>query len=346
MNWFDRRCRWGEEARRGRSGSAFDSESAAVEFLGGVVLGVLLAVGFELTRRRARVGPATAHRAGAPALPDAVQQRRLLDSVQRLTALADGAITRHCQALKQVNEKLSGSDGSGGDLHEAIAELLEANARLRSALMVALESFRAQQRQLERLIDQARTDALTELANRRAFDLELSRLFAQRQRQGIVFSLLLIDLDRFKQVNDRFGHLVGDRVLRDAATLLRTHLREMDFVARYGGEEFAAILPGTELRQAVLAAERIRECIAAHEFTTDGSRLRLTTCVGVATVRSGEIAETLVQRADVALYAAKAAGRNRTFVHDGHRCVGAVEFLRASHASESETDPRLDAEAG
>ncbi len=299
-----------------------------MDFLAGVGLGASLAAAILwLVRRRHGAAAAADHARDAQTPSNPSQQRRLLDSAHHLAAGVDAAITRHCHALTSINRRLGDEPASAARVHEAVSELIEANARLQADLMLALQAFREHQRQLERLIDQARTDPLTELANRRAFDLELARLFAQRQRQGVVFALLLIDLDRFKQVNDRFGHLVGDRVLQQAASVLRSHLREMDFVARYGGEEFAALLPGTDLREATRAAERVRSRIAQEAFTAEGRQLHLTTCVGVAAVRPGDIAESLVRRADVALYAAKAAGRNRTFVHDGERCLSADEFL-------------------
>lgn len=174
------------------------------------------------------------------------------------------------------------------------------------------------------LATEARTDALTGLRNRRSFNEELSRLFAQRQRQGIVFSLLLIDLDHFKQVNDSHGHPAGDQALRSLAQLLTKTLREMDFVCRYGGDEFAVICPGSHLHEAATAAERVRQAVATTPVPLEDVALPLTLSVGVCEVGHSEIAEGLIQRADQALYAAKQAGRNRVHVHDGQRCVPAI----------------------
>lgn len=180
-----------------------------------------------------------------------------------------------------------------------------------------------QKHEADTLVAEARTDALTGLKNRRSFDEELHRQFAQRQRQGTVFSLLLIDLDHFKQVNDTHGHPAGDSVLQTVAQLLTKTLREMDLVYRYGGDEFAVICPGSRLREAATAAERIRQAVETTPVQLNDEALSLKLSVGVAEVGGLEIADGLLQRADEALYAAKHAGRNRVRLHDGQLCVPA-----------------------
>lgn len=160
-------------------------------------------------------------------------------------------------------------------------------------------------------VREARTDMLTGLKNRRSFQEELSRLFAQRQRQGVVFSLLMIDIDHFKDFNDVYGHLAGDLVLRAVAQVLATTVRQMDLVCRYGGDEFAVICPGTTLDVAATAAERIRQAVANNPVALKNRQIQITASVGVAEVIRSEVAEELIQRADEALYAAKHAGRNR-----------------------------------
>ena len=181
-----------------------------------------------------------------------------------------------------------------------------------------------QQREADAFSTEARTDALTGLKNRRSFDEELHRQFAQRQRQGIVFALLLIDVDRFKQVNDTHGHPAGDLVLRSVAELLTKTLREMDLVYRYGGDEFAVICPGSRLHEAATAAERIRQTVETTPVLLKAGSTPVTLSVGVAEVDGSEIADGMLQRADEALYAAKHAGRNRVHLHDGKHCVPAI----------------------
>lgn len=176
---------------------------------------------------------------------------------------------------------------------------------------------------LNEFFREARTDMLTGLKNRRAFDEELGRQFAQRQRQGVLLSLILIDIDQFKAFNDVHGHLSGDLVLRSVALVLSSTMREMDIVCRYGGDEFAVICPGSKLHEAAVGAERVRQAVAGHTVSLKRDNARVTVSVGVAEVISPEIAEGLIQRADEALYAAKHAGRNCVHWHNGHECMPA-----------------------
>jgi diguanylate cyclase (GGDEF)-like protein len=175
----------------------------------------------------------------------------------------------------------------------------------------------ATKRRAEKLEAEARTDPVTGLRNRRAFDEELGRLFAQRQRQGTTFSLILADVDDFKAINDRHGHLAGDAVLRVVAETLRATLREMDLVCRFGGDEFAVICAGSSRVEATVAAERARQAIARTPVGLTNGALSVTISLGVAETQPGEVSEGLIRRTDEALYAAKQAGRNLVRCHDG-----------------------------
>jgi diguanylate cyclase (GGDEF)-like protein len=161
------------------------------------------------------------------------------------------------------------------------------------------------------LADLARRDSLTLLLNRRAFDEHLAELFARQDRLGEPFALVVMDLDHFKAINDRFGHTVGDDVLRAAARTLGTPLRPFDRLFRTGGEEFAATLPGTDAMTARVVAERLREALAAHAVTLDGNDVAVTVSAGIAMATPDATSETLLKAADAALYRAKAGGRNR-----------------------------------
>lgn len=178
-------------------------------------------------------------------------------------------------------------------------------------------------RSLQLFNAEARTDILTGLKNRRAFNEEVSRQFAQRQRQGIYFSVIMLDVDQFKKLNDLHGHLSGDIVLRSVGEVLSTTLREMDIVCRFGGDEFAVICPGSKLHEAAIAAERVRQAVANKSISLKQSAVQVTVSLGVAEVANAEIAESLIQRADDALYAAKHAGRNRVNLHTGQAGVSA-----------------------
>jgi two-component system chemotaxis response regulator CheY len=175
-------------------------------------------------------------------------------------------------------------------------------------------------RQNALLAELASTDELTGVKNRRRFREDLEMLFAQADRQNFPLSLILLDIDHFKQYNDTFGHPAGDRVLQQVGATLRASLRSQDVVARYGGEEFVVILPGTGAAGAVEAAERLRMAIAGRDWP-----LRpVTASFGAAT--SGldtPDAATLVDRADRALYLSKEAGRNRT-IHSSLQSAGSL----------------------
>lgn len=154
------------------------------------------------------------------------------------------------------------------------------------------------------------TDPLTGLANRRWFDERLAEEVAKAERTGAPLSIALVDLDHFKEINDRFGHDAGDEVLRQFAALARERLRRSDRPCRTGGEEFALLLPGTTEEEAVRLVDRLRQDVALTAFTAVRTR-RVTISGGVARWRRGETAADLLRRADAALYAAKRGGRNR-----------------------------------
>jgi diguanylate cyclase (GGDEF)-like protein/PAS domain S-box-containing protein len=156
------------------------------------------------------------------------------------------------------------------------------------------------------------SDHLTGLANRRAF-FEAGELEMGRYRHAPrPTSLIVIDIDHFKQINDSHGHPGGDAVLRHLAVAARAVFREVDVVARVGGDEFAALLPSTDLEGAATVAERLRASIAAHEVHIDGARIAYTVSIGAAEMDEDiAILDDLIKRADQALYAAKACGRNR-----------------------------------
>ncbi len=147
----------------------------------------------------------------------------------------------------------------------------------------------------------ARTDPLTGLANRRAWTELLRREIARARRDGSVFSVALVDLDRFKAFNDRHGHAAGDRLLKEAASRWSAQIREMDLIARHGGEEFALLLPGAADEHAVTVVERIRRN-TPEAITASG---------GVAEWNGSEDPDALLARADAALYAAKRGGRDQ-----------------------------------
>jgi len=155
------------------------------------------------------------------------------------------------------------------------------------------------------------SDALTGLRNRLAYEEAIEHELERFQRYRRPVTLLILDLDNFKYVNDTYGHTVGDKVLQFVARILTKNVRSVDFLARYGGEEFVVILPELELIEAKKATQKICKTVQASKLDIDGNVIRLTISGGIAQIRQQDTAESLFERADAALYLAKERGRNR-----------------------------------
>jgi two-component system, cell cycle response regulator len=166
-------------------------------------------------------------------------------------------------------------------------------------------------------------------------------MFEHAKRLNEPFSCVMVDLDRFKSVNDTYGHQAGDAVLKQLAKILRQEVREIDQAGRYGGEEFMLLLPGTVLDAAVTFAERVRKHIEGHTFTFDGTSIQRTASFGVSAWPHPKIAncDGLVRAADDALYVAKETGRNRVIRFDGEEFN---EHLAADDGSDQPRSERSD----
>ena len=202
-------------------------------------------------------------------------------------------------AKGDTDDKVSGLDIGADSYMTKPFDPDELNAQIRAGLRT-VENRR-----------QAMYDTLTGLFNRRSFDDLMARELASLERSGSDLSLVMIDLDHFKAVNDTHGHDAGDGVLRDSAEILRNVCRPRDLPCRWGGEEFVWLMPETDLEGAAQAAERLRADIEAHSFEKVGT---LTASLGVAQAKNGDSAEQVNKRADEALYRAKDGGRNRVEV--------------------------------
>jgi diguanylate cyclase (GGDEF)-like protein len=157
------------------------------------------------------------------------------------------------------------------------------------------------------------TDALTGISNRYAFNQALNNEIYRSNRHNSVFSLLMLDLDHFKNINDTYGHDIGDSILKEMTEIVTSCLREEDFFSRIGGEEFMIILPQTDISSAFQIAERIRQLVESSSFNVDQT---ITLSIGVSIYHKGENAEDVTKRADIALYKAKNSGRNIVIIED------------------------------
>jgi diguanylate cyclase (GGDEF)-like protein len=189
-------------------------------------------------------------------------------------------------------------------------EELLARVKVHLKIKALQDDLKANNQLLQQL---AQTDPLTELHNRRHMMDTLEAEFDRSNRVGSPFALLMVDLDHFKQVNDSYGHQLGDKVLQSIAWEIQDTLRQYDSAARFGGEEFALLLPETALKGAKLVAERLRQNINDIEFTGPLSELKSTVSIGIAAIPQDKISSIsdLIRLADDALYKAKRNGRNR-----------------------------------
>jgi len=212
-----------------------------------------------------------------------------------------------------------------------MAQMADANRQMQQRLHEAEDALAKQAQKITVYLNEARTDVLTGLPNRRVFDEDLSQRNAEFQRYGVTYTLVLFDIDYFKKFNDQHGHLVGDEVLRAVSQKLGESLRDTDLLARFGGEEFAALLTVTPARSGQIAAERARRLVENSTFYFDGQPLKVTVSCGLAEPVDGEATIDLLRRADAALYASKHAGRNCSHWHDGDQCLRIAASGESSH---------------
>ena|GEM_PF-1284719 len=245
--------------------------------------------------------------------------------LRQLVARLARDVGTHRTKIRLANQELSAVDRLGAqELTElvllTVSEVVKLNTQLQSRLAEADRALQRQAAQIELHMAEARTDPLTRLPNRRAFDDRLRGLLARWQDQQTPLSLLMIDVDHFKQLNDRYGHLAGDQALRHIAEVLRATVGDRDLLARVGGEEFAVIAAECSLPGACTLAELLRKAVFESEYRLGGQTVPLSVSIGLTISRPGDDSALLVRRADEALYCAKRSGRNCGYYHDGLGC--------------------------
>jgi diguanylate cyclase len=278
--------------------------------------------------------PAESSKPAATARRDATDKGDKDEKVDRVLRQVAKVLQAHMTDHESFSERLDGHNQrlsrheSVGPIKEIVLALIEDNRDMRDRLdnvRNQLEESRLQVVHLQTNLDKAEEaglrDVVTAIGNRRFFDASFMEEVEKARRLGDNICLALADIDKFKNVNDRFGHLVGDRLLRLFANILVQNVRGQDKVARFGGEEFALIFPGARLAEAVTAVERIRVVLESKQWTIEpsGERIsKVTASFGVAKLRADESPNDLLRRVDERLYEAKVQGRNRVVADDSN----------------------------
>jgi diguanylate cyclase len=238
---------------------------------------------------------------------------------------AAGTASHYTENLANVSQLLNNAKDNAGlrtiveSLVQTTKEVEQNNKALEARLSASKAEISELQENLEAVRNESLTDPLTSLANRKSFDEALARALAAARTKGEPIVLMLTDIDHFKKFNDNWGHLTGDQVLRLVAGAVKQNVKAQDIAARYGGEEFAIVLPNTVLRSAITVAEHIRRAVMTKELMkrSTGEHLgRVTISIGVAALRPNDTPQSLIERADMCLYAAKRSGRNRVISQD------------------------------
>jgi len=257
-----------------------------------------------------------------------------IDDVMSLITDALGMTTEFGKSLDGATAELVAARDRDGILSvvnalvKSTREMRDNNRALEGRLISSKQEVANLQQSLEAIRAETLTDPLTGLGNRKYFDRAIDDAVKNAMKNGEPLSLLMFDIDHFKSFNDNYGHLTGDQVLRLVAMSLKATIKGQDITARYGGEEFSVVLPNTALRQALTVADHIRRAVMSKELKkkSTGEILgRVTISVGVSMLQHGDDTDTLIERADACLYAAKRNGRNRVV------CEADPEYTPTDH---------------
>jgi diguanylate cyclase len=268
---------------------------------------------------------------------DAVNSQ-VMDEINQVMAMVDSAVgsaSTYQESLTDATSKLGSAKDRDGlraiveSLVQTANQMKNNNNNLEARLNASRQEISQLQQNLETVRTESLTDPLTSLSNRKHFDNAMTKALHESIERSEPLSLIMTDIDHFKNFNDTWGHLTGDQVLRLVAMSLKQNVKGQDTAARYGGEEFAVVLPNTVLRSASTVGDHIRRAVMSKELMkrSTGQNLgRVTISVGVATARAGDTVQSLIARADGCLYAAKRNGRNRVI------CETDPEYATAGEA--------------
>jgi len=275
---------------------------------------------------------ANAHQAAVNQLSASVK-KIINDFLIKIASEGEG-LSNYANTLSEFSKRVEGVDDVN-DIKQLISHLLEETRKQESStqnMQMSLETIATEMKNLRaevaKLNAEATTDALTKINNRRAFDIEVDNCVNNSKSQEKPLCVLFVDMDRFKIFNQKFGHTIGDKVLRFVATLLKNNIKGSDFVARFNGDQFIILLPETEYSDALIVAENIRERLSKQTLSDSAAKKELgtiTASIGVADYQSGESSEGLIRKADKCMYEAKQSGRNRV--------VGGKDLVESTNES-------------
>ena len=316
-----------------------------IALLAGGGLGLL--AGFALCRRHARGSKDERH--GGSQRADSQEEvgreyaQEVLLRLHEASATVVETVRAYQERIEAVAESLeSCAEGPKKKRQEATEKNVEtmrlANSEIQRQMAPAMREIEEYALEIESQMAEALTDATTGIPNRKAFDQELWRRFAEWKSQHTPFSVMLIDTDHFQKLYSQYGAAGGDMFLRRVSEAISGTLREMDLVSRFSPGALGAILPGTDLQEAIRTAERVRAALEDQRFEHQGTTHTITISVGLAESNHGDNAASLLRRADAALFAAKEGGRNCVFANTGACCesaAAALDKLASRNGSES-----------
>jgi diguanylate cyclase len=323
------------------------SVNATLLIASSILAGVLVLIGVWIGRRK----PANKTFVALPPVVDDDDRQRIVELLQSLTRWTNeysGNVSNYQSDLRQISQDVRQNlqaarrdlQSSGAARDEAqilsdsrlltlVTTIMSTNEELQTRLVAAEKQLEQQTQQIETYLTEARTDGLTGLFNRRAFDKQLDEMFAIYRAGGSSFVLILVDIDHFKMINDNYGHPIGDVVLQRIAAMLGSGVSDAKIVARFGGEEFA-ILTNTPIRVAADRMNKLRKRISEESIQAGRETIKVSMSVGLSEPGEELVIGPIVRRADEALYCAKNRGRNRVYFNDGSgpQLVGAPEIAR------------------